>query len=92
VAVYGAVLLLSGAAYTLLVRALLALHGPGSRLARAIGADWKGKASLLAYAAAIPLAFLHRWISLALYVAVAIAWLVPDRRIERALRGGPIRE
>jgi uncharacterized membrane protein len=85
VAAYGAVLLLSGMAYFLLVRALLALHGPRSRLAVAIGSDWKGKASLLAYAAAIPVAFVHRWIALGIFVAVAITWWVPDMRIERAL-------
>jgi uncharacterized membrane protein len=85
VAAYGAVLLLSGAAYFLLVQALLALHGPHSRLAVAIGSDWKGKGSLLAYAAAIPLAFVDRWIALGIFVAVAITWWVPDLRIERAL-------
>jgi uncharacterized membrane protein len=85
VAAYGLVLLLSGAAYYLLVRALLALHDERSALARAIGEDWKGKASLVAYAAAVPLALVNRWIALAIYVAVDIAWWVPDRRIERAV-------
>jgi uncharacterized membrane protein len=87
VAAYGVVMLLSAAAYWLLVRALRALHGEGSTLARAIGADWKGKASLAAYAPAIPLAFAEPWVAIALYVAVAVAWWVPDRRIERAMAG-----
>lgn len=87
VAAYGAVLLLSAVAYSLLTRTLLALHGAGSRLALALGRDWKGKASVVAYALAIPLAFANRWASIAIYVAVAIAWWVPDRRIERIARG-----
>ena len=85
VAAYGAVMLLSGVAYFLLTRTLLAIHGERSRLARAIGADWKGKASVLAYAVAIPLAFAARWLAVAVYVGVAVLWLVPDRRIERVL-------
>jgi len=85
VAAYGLVMLLSAVAYTLLVRALLALHGEDSALSRAIGADWKGKASLVAYAAAIPIAFAQPWIAIALFVAVAVAWWIPDRRIEREL-------
>jgi len=85
VAVYGVVLLLAGFAYWLLVRALIARHGADSVLATAIGNDFKGNVSLLAYVVAIPLAFVNPWIACALYVAVAILWLVPDRRIERAL-------
>ena len=85
VAVYAVVLLLSAVAYTLLTRALLRLHAEDSRLARALGADWKGKASLLAYLAAIPLAFVSRWAALAIIAGVALVWFVPDRRIERAL-------
>ena len=85
VAAYGLVLLLSGGSYYLLVRALLGLHDGRSALARAIGEDWKGKASILAYAAAVPLTFANRWIAVAIYVAVAIAWWIPDRRIERAV-------
>jgi uncharacterized membrane protein len=85
VAIYGAVLFLSAVAYYLLVRALLGLHGPTSRLARALGSGRKEKASLAAYAAAIPLAFVERWIAVGIYVAVAIAWWVPDLRIERTL-------
>jgi len=85
VAVYGLVLLLAGFAYWLLVRALIARHGRDSVLATAIGSDFKGNVSLLVYVLAIPLAFVNRWIACLLYVAVAILWLVPDRRIERAL-------
>jgi len=85
VAVYGVVLLLAGFAYWLLVRALIARHGADSVLATAIGNDFKGNVSLFAYVFAIPLAFVNPWIACAIYVAVAILWLVPDRRIERAL-------
>lgn len=85
VAVYGAVLLLSAIAYFLLERAILRRQGPHSVLARALGRDLKGMASPLLYAAGIALAFVYPWASIALYVAVALLWLVPDRRIERAL-------
>ena len=85
VAAYGVVLLAAAIAYFLLTRALLALHAADSRLARALGADRKGKGSVLAYAAAVALAWPQRGLSLAIYVAVALVWLVPDRRIERAL-------
>ncbi len=85
VAVYGLVLLCAGAAYSILVRALLGLHGSSSLLARAVGADFKGKVSLVFYIAAIGLAFVHPWLSCALYLFVATIWLVPDRRIERIL-------
>jgi len=85
VALYGGVLLMAAVAYWLLVRALLARHGPDSLLARAIGGDFKGNISLVAYVIAIPVALLSPWLACALYVAVAILWLVPDRRIERVL-------
>ena len=68
-----------------LVRTILAAEGPHSALAKAIGSDFKGNVSLALYAAAIPLAFVHQVIADALYVAVALTWLVPDRRIERRL-------
>jgi uncharacterized membrane protein len=84
-AVYGVVMLLAGVAYTLLQRASVAQHGPDSALAAAVGADIKGKMSLLLYAAAIPLAFVNQWIADAIYVSVALMWLVPDRRIEAAI-------
>jgi uncharacterized membrane protein len=85
VAAYGAVLLLAGCAYWLLVRALIACEGRESMLAHAIGSDFKGNVSVLAYLAAIPLAFVLPALATAFYVGVAALWLVPDRRIERAL-------
>ncbi|MFI5308001.1 MAG: TMEM175 family protein [Polyangiales bacterium] len=84
-AIYGVVLLLAAVAYTILVSAIIAHHGSGSTLARAVGRDLKGKLSLLGYALAIPLAFVHCSIAHALYVLVALIWLVPDRRIEGVL-------
>jgi uncharacterized membrane protein len=84
-AVYGAVLLMSGAAYRILEALIIAQQGEGSRLASLVGADLKGNVSLVLYAAAIPLAFVFQWISDGLYVAVALMWLVPDRRIESRL-------
>lgn len=85
-AVYGLVLVVAGFAYRLLVSAILAHHGPSSRVAQAIGSDFKGWVSVIIYAAAIPVAiYVEPWISIALYVAVALMWLVPDRRIERRL-------
>ncbi len=86
VALYGVVLLMAGFAYTILVRVLVRHHGHESALARAIGRDFKGKVSLAAYVAAIALAFVHELIAMALYLAVAIMWLVPDRRIEVVLK------
>jgi uncharacterized membrane protein len=85
VAAYGLVLLASAIAYFILTRALLALHPADSRLARALGADWKGKASLVAYVIAVGLAFFARWAAIAIYVAVALVWLAPDPRIERTI-------
>jgi len=85
VATYGIVLVLAAIAYFILTRALIARHGPDSTLAVAVGADFKGKVSVLIYLAAIPLAFVSSWASCGLYVLVAIMWLVPDRRIERTL-------
>ena len=84
-AVYGVVLLLAAVAYTILQRVILKHQGPDSRLAAALGKDGKGKLSLACYALAIPLAFVHQWISDALYVFVALLWLIPDRRIESRL-------
>lgn len=84
-AVYGGVLLLSGISYSVLERTIIAAQGPHSRLKEAIGGDAKGYASIAMYAAAIPLAFMNRWLAYALYVAVALIWFIPDRRIERRL-------
>jgi len=85
VALYGVVLFMAGIAYFLLARALAAHHGKDSKLAIAIGKDTKGKASVAVYAVAIPLSFLNPWIAFVLYVVVAVAWFVPDRRFERVL-------
>jgi uncharacterized membrane protein len=70
-------------AYTILTLTLLALHDSESELHRAIGDDRKGKVSLLCYATAFVLAFFEPWLSIALFVAVALMWIVPDRRIAR---------
>ncbi len=86
VAVYGAVLLCAAVAYFVLVRALLAHHERDSALARAIGDDTKGKVSVVLYAVAIASALRLPALACGLYVAVAVIWLVPDRRIENALR------
>ncbi|MGC4122615.1 MAG: TMEM175 family protein [Myxococcales bacterium] len=84
--VYGFVLLMAAVAYTVLVRALLALHGRDSELAQAIGGDFKGKISLVVYVAAIGLAFVDERLAYALYVLVAAMWFIPDRRIESKVR------
>jgi uncharacterized membrane protein len=84
-ALYGVVLLLAAIAYLLLQHAILVQEGPDSILAAALGNDWKGRFSPLIYGAAIGLAFLHPGIAGALYVLAAVMWLIPDRRIERAL-------
>src|SRR5688572_25145653 len=82
---YGVVMVGAAMAYTILQGAIVRHHGPDSRLARAMGRDMKGKVSLALYAAAIPLAFVNRWISVTIYVLVATLWLIPDRRIESRL-------
>ena len=86
-AVYGFVLLMAAIAYYILQRTIITSQGRDSLLAAAIGKDCKGKISPVLYLAAIPLAFVSVWISTGLYVFVALMWLVPDRRIERALTG-----
>jgi uncharacterized membrane protein len=85
VALYGIVLLLAAIAYYILVRALISLHGNDSPLAVALGRDFKGKVSIVMYLAAIPLAFVNPGLACGLFVFVAVLWLIPDRRIERAL-------
>ena len=85
-AVYGWIMLMPGVAYYLLQKAIVHRHGKESALAHALGSDFKGKASLLLYASGIALAFVSPWLSIALYVLVAVMWLVPDRRIEKVLR------
>jgi len=81
-AAYGVVLACAAVSYTVLERTIIAANGPGSRLAAAVGTDAKGKLSIALYLAAIVLAFAQPWIAIALYVGVALLWLVPDRRIE----------
>ena len=87
-AVYGVVMLNAAIAYYLLVLAILAHHGPESRVATALGRDFKGKISVLIYVVAVPMAFVNRWLACALYVLVALIWFVPDRRIERVFGKG----
>ena len=84
-AAYGAILLLAAIAYYILQGRIIAHEGRRSLLAEAIGRDWKGKLSPVIYMAAIPLAFVNPWIANGLYALVALLWLVPDRRIERAV-------
>lgn len=82
---YGVVLFLAAVAYEILQTLIVAQHGPNSRIAAAVANNVKGKLSLALYAIAIPSAFVHQWIADALYVFVALMWLVPDRRIELKL-------
>ncbi len=86
-AFYGVVLLMAAIAYWMLQQFIIAAQGPDSLLRKAVGRDWKGKASPLIYLIAIPTAFWAHWLSQGLYVLVALVWLVPDRRIENALAG-----
>lgn len=84
-AVYGVSLLMPAIAYYLLQRAIIRKNGADGALAKALGNDLKGKLSPVAYLTGIALAFYWPWLSLAIYVGVALAWLVPDRRIEKVL-------
>jgi uncharacterized membrane protein len=84
-ALYGAVLLMAAVAYWILQQLIISSQGPESVLKRAIGRDWKGRLSPVLYAIAIPMAFVSRWLSLGIYVLVALIWLIPDKRIERML-------
>jgi uncharacterized membrane protein len=86
-AAYGLVLLMAAIAYWILQERIIASQGEDSILKKAIGNDWKGKLSPVLYVAAIILAFLSSWIAVAIYVFVALMWVVPDRRIERGLTG-----
>jgi uncharacterized membrane protein len=85
VVLYGVALLFAAIAFFILSRILVGLHGRDSVLATALGRDFKGKVSVVIYAVAILLAFVNRWFACALYVFVAVMWLVPDRRIEKTL-------
>jgi TMEM175 potassium channel family protein len=84
-AIYGAVLLMSGLAFLILERTIIRHQGAHSKLKEAVGSDVKGKLSAALYITAIPLAFVHQLIADAIYVCVALMWLVPDRRIESSL-------
>jgi uncharacterized membrane protein len=86
-ALYGSVLFMAAIAYRILQQLIITSQGSDSLLQRMIGGDWKGKLSPVLYLVAIPIAFWSRWISLGLYVLVALFWLIPDRRIERVLSG-----
>jgi uncharacterized membrane protein len=85
-AAYGVVLACAAVSYLVLQQQIIACNGRDSRLAQALGDDFKGKLSMLAYVAAIALAFVTPWLAIALYIAVALLWLVPDRRIESLVR------
>jgi len=85
-ALYGVVLLAAAIAYYLLQQTIIAEQGERSVLRQAVGSDWKGKASPLLYLVGIGLTFVYAWLGLALYVLVALIWLVPDKRIERVTR------
>jgi len=85
-AIYGFVLLMAAIAYEILLWAIIAKAGRQSLVARAIGKDWKGKLSAALYLAAIALAFVSSSIALAIYVFVALLWLIPDPRIEKAMK------
>jgi uncharacterized membrane protein len=86
VAAYGVVLAGAAIAYLILERTIIAVNGPNSSLAAAVGSDSKGRMSLTLYVLGVALAFIQPWISIALYVAVALMWLVPDRRIESQVK------
>ncbi len=89
-AVYGVVLLMAAVAYFILQQTIIAVQGPDSLLRRALGPDLKGKISPVLYVLAIGAAFLRPWLAATIYVVVALMWLVPDRRIERAIEGEPV--
>jgi uncharacterized membrane protein len=82
---YGSVLFMAGVAYWLLSKAIIAADGDDSLLAKAIGKDRKGQWSIVLYAIAMLLAFISHWIALAIYVLVALLWLIPDKRVENVL-------
>jgi uncharacterized membrane protein len=85
-AAYGVVLCMAGVAYYILKTLIIRAEGPDSTLADALGSDVKGKISPVIYIAAIPLAFVNKWIAVALYVVVAVMWFIPDRRIESRIQ------
>ncbi len=84
---YGVILLMAGVAYWILQSRIIALEGPDSTLARAVGRDFKGLSSPPLYVMGIAASFWQPWVAGSIYVAVALMWLIPDRRIERTLAG-----
>jgi uncharacterized membrane protein len=86
---YGVVLLMAAVAYWILQQSIISSQGRDSLLRRAVGHDWKGRVSPALYIAGIGVAFWLRWLALSLYVLVALFWLIPDRRIERAIAAKP---
>ena len=87
-ALYGVVLLMAAIAYYVLQQLIIASQGPDSLLKRAVQGDWKGRLSPLFYVTGIAAAFVSAWLSMGIFVAAALVWLVPDRRIESVLTGG----
>ncbi len=85
IALYGVILFLAAIAYWILQRTIIVSQGENSILKHAVRGDWKGKLSPVLYASAVPMAFWMPWLSLGLYAAVALLWLIPDRRIQNAL-------
>ena len=85
VALYGVVLLMAAIAYFILSKNLIKLNGYDSKLAKALGSDFKGKISVVIYIIAIALTFINSWIGFGIYTSVAIMWIVPDRRVERVI-------
>jgi uncharacterized membrane protein len=84
-AVYGIVLLMAAISWLILQTVILRMEGPESPLAQAVGKDTKGKASFVLYLLAVPVALALPWLAVAIYVLVALIWLVPDRRFERVM-------
>jgi len=89
VAAYGVVLFGAAISYSVLERAIVAIHGHDSTLARAVGEDWKGKLSAAGYLAAIGLSFVQPYVAIAIYVLIAAVWFIPDTRIERQVMHDP---
>ena len=85
VAVYGMVLMMAGVAYYILAQSLIKLHGKDSKIAKALGKDFKGIISVVIYIIAVPIAFLNSWVSITMYACVAAMWFIPDRRIEKVV-------
>ncbi len=86
VAAYGIVLTFAAICYLILERTIIAVNGPDSRLAAAVGSESKGRLSMVLYVLGVAFAFVQPWVSIAFYIAVALMWLIPDRRIESLLK------